>query len=125
MSQYNIRAGDRAGAVEIGGRELGAKLLLLYENRNSALRVVRAEGPELFARLLANASYLREGLRQLGLDVVEPGRLADGTVATTPIAAHSASRFGSASARQAASAVVARAISVSSSICAQRCETAW
>jgi len=42
VSQYNIRAGDRAGAVEIGGRELGAKLLLLYENRNSALRVVRA-----------------------------------------------------------------------------------
>ncbi|MCZ8382247.1 DUF2357 domain-containing protein [Mycobacterium sp. CPCC 205372] len=39
-SQYNIRAGDRAGAVEIGGRELGAKLLLLYENRNGTLHVV-------------------------------------------------------------------------------------
>lgn len=42
VRQYNIRAGDRAGAVEIGGRELGAKLLLLYENRNGALHVVHA-----------------------------------------------------------------------------------
>lgn len=42
VRQYNIRAGDRAGAVEIGGRELGAKLLLLYENRNSALHVAGA-----------------------------------------------------------------------------------
>ncbi len=40
--QYNIRAGNRVGAVEIGGRELGAKLLLLYENRNKALHVTRA-----------------------------------------------------------------------------------
>jgi uncharacterized protein len=40
--QYNIRAGDRTGAVEIGGRELGAKLLLLYENPNNALQVARA-----------------------------------------------------------------------------------
>ena len=29
----------------------------------AALRVIRAEGPELFARLLGNAEYLREGLR--------------------------------------------------------------
>jgi hypothetical protein len=42
LQQYNIRAGDRAGAVEIGGRELGAKLLLLYENRNGSLHVARA-----------------------------------------------------------------------------------
>ena len=42
VRQYNIRAGNRVGAVEIGGRELGAKLLLLYENRNSALHVARA-----------------------------------------------------------------------------------
>lgn len=42
VRQYNIRAGDRPGAVEIGGRELGAKLLLLYENRNIALHVARA-----------------------------------------------------------------------------------
>ena len=42
VRQYNIRAGDRVGAVEIGGRELGARLLLLYENRNGALQVARA-----------------------------------------------------------------------------------
>ncbi|OBI89889.1 DUF2357 domain-containing protein [Mycobacterium asiaticum] len=42
LRQYNVRAGHRAGAVEIGGRELGAKLLLLYEHRNGALHVVRA-----------------------------------------------------------------------------------
>ncbi|BBZ70190.1 hypothetical protein MPRS_12830 [Mycobacterium paraseoulense] len=41
MQQYNIRAGDRVGAVEIGGRELGAKLLILYENRNGSLHVAR------------------------------------------------------------------------------------
>ena len=29
--------------------------------------------------------YLREGLRHLGLEVVEPGTLPDGTVATTPV----------------------------------------
>lgn len=40
--QYNIRAGDRVGAVEIGGRELGAKLVLLYENRDSGLQVAGA-----------------------------------------------------------------------------------
>ncbi|WP_083208486.1 DUF2357 domain-containing protein [Mycobacterium malmoense] len=42
LRQYNIRAGDRVGAVEIGGRELGANLLLLYENRNGSLHVARA-----------------------------------------------------------------------------------
>jgi len=42
MSQYNIRAGERVGAVEIGGRELGAKLLLLYERWNGTFRVARA-----------------------------------------------------------------------------------
>ncbi len=36
-------------------------------------------------RLLANAEYLREGLRHLGLKVIEPGTLPDGTVATTPV----------------------------------------
>jgi 8-amino-7-oxononanoate synthase len=51
----------------------------------AALRVIRAEGPELFERLLANAEYLREGLRHLGLKVIEPGTLPDGTVATTPV----------------------------------------
>lgn len=42
LRQYNIRAGDRTGAVEIGGRELGAKLLLLYERRDNLLQIVRA-----------------------------------------------------------------------------------
>src|SRR3954471_17942410 len=50
-----------------------------------ALRVIRADGPELFERLLANAEYLREGLRHLGLKVIEPGTLPDGSVATTPV----------------------------------------
>ena len=51
----------------------------------AALRVIRSEGPALFERLLANAEYLREGLRGLGLRVVEPGSLADGSVVTTPV----------------------------------------
>ncbi len=51
----------------------------------AALRVIRAEGPQLFDALLGNAEYLREGLRALGLKVVEPGTLPDGAVATTPV----------------------------------------
>lgn len=51
----------------------------------AALRVIRADGPELFAALLGNAAYLREGLRELGLKVVEPGTLPDGSIATTPV----------------------------------------
>ncbi len=51
----------------------------------AALRVIRSEGPQLFERLLANSEYLREGLRDLGLKVVEPGTLPDGRVATTPV----------------------------------------
>ncbi len=51
----------------------------------AALRVIRSEGPQLFERLLGNAEYLREGLRDLGLKVIEPGTLPDGRVATTPV----------------------------------------
>jgi 8-amino-7-oxononanoate synthase len=51
----------------------------------AALRVIRADGPRLFEALLDNAEYLREGLGSLGLQVVEPGRLPDGAVATTPV----------------------------------------
>jgi 8-amino-7-oxononanoate synthase len=51
----------------------------------AALRVIRAEGPRLFEALLGNAEYLREGLRGLGLKLVEPGTLPDGTIATTPV----------------------------------------
>jgi 8-amino-7-oxononanoate synthase len=50
-----------------------------------ALRIVRSEGPELMARLLENAAYLRRGLRDLGLRVVDPGTLPNGTEATTPV----------------------------------------
>jgi 8-amino-7-oxononanoate synthase len=51
----------------------------------AALRVIRAEGPQLFESLLGNAEYLRQGLRDLGLMVVEPGTLPDGSIATTPV----------------------------------------
>jgi len=51
----------------------------------SALRVIRAEGPRMFEALLGNAEYLRDGLRRLGLRLVEPGDLPDGTTATTPV----------------------------------------
>jgi len=51
----------------------------------AALRVIRSDGPRLFEALLGNAEYLREGLRRLGLRVVEPGTLPDGRVATTPV----------------------------------------
>jgi 8-amino-7-oxononanoate synthase len=51
----------------------------------SALRIIRSEGPDLFSRLLENAGYLREGFRRLGLAVVEPGNLPDGSEATTPV----------------------------------------
>ncbi len=50
-----------------------------------ALRIIRSEGPELFARLLENARYLRQGFRDLGLVVVEPGTLPGGEEANTPV----------------------------------------
>jgi 8-amino-7-oxononanoate synthase len=50
-----------------------------------ALRIIRSEGPELMSRLLDNAAYLRQGFRDLGLKVVEPGTLPDGSEATTPV----------------------------------------
>ena len=44
----------------------------------AALRVVRSdEGPQLFARVLDNARYLRDGLRDLGFEVVERGPTRD------------------------------------------------
>ena len=52
----------------------------------AALRVIRsADGPPLFARVLENAAYLNGGLRELGLRVVEPQPLPDGSTVTTPI----------------------------------------
>jgi len=52
----------------------------------AAVRICRSEdGPPLFARVLDNARYLHRGLAELGLDVVEPTRLADGTEVVTPV----------------------------------------
>jgi 8-amino-7-oxononanoate synthase len=51
----------------------------------AAVRICRTEGPALYAGLLGNAEYLREGFRRLGLAVVEPGTLPDGSPATTPV----------------------------------------
>jgi 8-amino-7-oxononanoate synthase len=50
-----------------------------------ALRIIRSEGPELIGKLLDNAAYLHRGLAGLGLRVVEPTPLPDGTEALTPI----------------------------------------
>jgi 8-amino-7-oxononanoate synthase len=51
----------------------------------AALRVIRAEGAELMGILLDNARYLRQGFRDLGLKVIEPGTLPDGSEANTPV----------------------------------------
>ncbi|MDQ3572193.1 MAG: aminotransferase class I/II-fold pyridoxal phosphate-dependent enzyme [Actinomycetota bacterium] len=51
----------------------------------AALRVIREDGPALMAAVLDNAAYLRQGFRDLGLVVVEPGRLPDGSEANTPV----------------------------------------
>jgi 8-amino-7-oxononanoate synthase len=47
----------------------------------AALRIIRSdEGPALFASVLDNARYLRDGLRSLGFEVSD-----DGSGVTTPI----------------------------------------
>lgn len=52
----------------------------------AAVRICRSdEGRELFARVLENASYLHRGLSELGLRVVKPTTLADGTEVVTPV----------------------------------------
>ena len=51
----------------------------------ASLRIIRSDGPELLRRLADNAAYLHSGLADLGLRVVEPTTMADGTVALTPI----------------------------------------
>ena len=51
----------------------------------AALRVIRSDGAELMRQLLDNARYLRHGLRDLGLRVIEPGTLPGGGDATTPV----------------------------------------
>jgi 8-amino-7-oxononanoate synthase len=52
----------------------------------AAVQVIKsADGPELLARLLDNATYLEEGLRSLGFSVIPAGALPDGTPIVTPI----------------------------------------
>ena len=51
----------------------------------ASVRICRREGPILFGRLLENSAYLRRGFAELGLRVVEPGRLPDGSEGATPV----------------------------------------
>jgi 8-amino-7-oxononanoate synthase len=51
-----------------------------------ALEIIRSsEGPELFARVLDNARYLRDGLISLGYEAAEPTTMPDGSELVTPI----------------------------------------
>jgi 8-amino-7-oxononanoate synthase len=50
-----------------------------------AVRICRGEGGPMFERLLENAAYLHRGLSDLGLRVVQPTTLPDGSDAITPI----------------------------------------
>ncbi len=52
----------------------------------AALRIIRSEeGPQLLDQVLSNARYWHEGLSALGLHVVPPTVLPDGTEIITPI----------------------------------------
>ncbi len=52
----------------------------------AAVKIARsAEGPELFAKVLDNGRYLRDGLEQLGFWVLPATRLPDGTEVSTPV----------------------------------------
>jgi 8-amino-7-oxononanoate synthase len=52
----------------------------------AAVRICRSpEGPPLFEKVLDNARYLHRGLAELGLKVVEPTHLSDGTEVVTPV----------------------------------------
>ncbi len=52
----------------------------------AAVRICRSdEGRELFAKVLANAAYLRHGLAERGFWVLPPARTADGSEITTPV----------------------------------------
>ncbi|MEH3054162.1 MAG: aminotransferase class I/II-fold pyridoxal phosphate-dependent enzyme [Patulibacter minatonensis] len=52
----------------------------------AALRIIRSEeGEQLLAKVLGNARYWHEGLTALGLHVVQPTVLPDGTELITPI----------------------------------------
>jgi 8-amino-7-oxononanoate synthase len=52
----------------------------------AAVEICRsAEGRELFARVLSNAAYLRDGLQAIGYKATPLARLADGTEVVTPV----------------------------------------
>jgi len=52
----------------------------------AAVRICRSEeGPPLFAKVLRNARYLRDGLTELGFSVMPATRLPDGTELVTPV----------------------------------------
>jgi 8-amino-7-oxononanoate synthase len=52
----------------------------------AAVEICRsAEGPELFAKVLSNAAYLRDGLTAIGFKATPMARLADGTELVTPV----------------------------------------
>ena len=51
----------------------------------AALRIIREDGPALTERLLNNAAHLHRGLTDLGLQVVAPTEMPDGSQALTPI----------------------------------------
>ena len=52
----------------------------------AAVKICRSdEGPQLFAKVLENARYLNRGLHDLGFDVVDPVRMADGSEMFTSV----------------------------------------
>jgi 8-amino-7-oxononanoate synthase len=52
----------------------------------AAVRICRsAEGPALFAKVLDNAAYWRNGLRKLGFQVLEPSDVGTGKPIITPV----------------------------------------
>jgi 8-amino-7-oxononanoate synthase len=52
----------------------------------AAVKICRSdEGPALFAKVLDNARYLNRGLHDLGFDVVDPVRMADGSEMFTSV----------------------------------------
>jgi 8-amino-7-oxononanoate synthase len=52
----------------------------------AAVRICRSdEGPRLFAKVLDNAAYLRQGLAELGFWVLPPAHRADGSEIVTPV----------------------------------------
>lgn len=66
--RYNVRAGDRAGAVQLGGRELGATLLALYERVRGSL-VVTTVGRVLSWQPMTRDHLLGDGYPSPGGEI--------------------------------------------------------